>query len=317
MAGGAEIGDELAQGRWLFSGQRLARTTTGSPTAVPSSRILPSRGTAPASRWRRPGLGGRGDRHRARGSRRETDRPSCPRSPRLVPRWLHPAAAAVETSIPHIAHRRTSPSAGPHRQTTNRRHRRRSRRPHRRRTRPLDTQPLPARPLHARLPDGTDPADLLALGGPRALTEALTASQPLAEQLLAERMANLPPADAVLEATRIVAARPSHYWQQGSSAISAQLGVPTAQVRCSLLTLVQEWNTDPRRAAQQPLQAIGDVKRRIAAAIERPAGQPRTAPDRGLDQRLHQNPGSQRRTKSEGRRVPLSSRTGTPRARAR
>jgi DNA primase len=175
-------------------------------------------------------------------------------------------------------------------------------------------------PLHARLPAGTDPADLLALGGPRALTEALTASQPLAERLLAERMANLPPADAVLEATRIVAARPSHHWEQGSSAISAQLGVPIAQVRCSLFTLVKEWNTDPRRAAQQPLQAIGDVKRRIAAAIEGPAGQPRTAPARGLDQRLHQNPqpaGSTRKTKPERRLVPPSSRTGTPRTRAR
>jgi 2-polyprenyl-6-methoxyphenol hydroxylase-like FAD-dependent oxidoreductase len=29
VARGAEIGDELAQARWLFSGQRLARTTTG------------------------------------------------------------------------------------------------------------------------------------------------------------------------------------------------------------------------------------------------------------------------------------------------
>jgi hypothetical protein len=29
VAGGAEIGDELAQARRLFSGQRLARTTTG------------------------------------------------------------------------------------------------------------------------------------------------------------------------------------------------------------------------------------------------------------------------------------------------
>jgi DNA primase catalytic core len=175
-------------------------------------------------------------------------------------------------------------------------------------------------PLHARLPAGTDPADLLALGGPRALTDALTASQPLAERLLAERIANLPPADAVLEATRIVAARPSRYWEQGSSAISAQLAVPIAQVRCSLFTLVKEWNTDPRRAAQQPLQAIGDVKRRIAAAIESAAGQPRIAPARGLERRLHQNPppaGRMRRTKPEGRRVPPSSRTGTPGTRAR
>jgi hypothetical protein len=29
VAGGAETGDELVQARWLFSGQRLARTTTG------------------------------------------------------------------------------------------------------------------------------------------------------------------------------------------------------------------------------------------------------------------------------------------------
>ena len=29
VAGGALIGDELAQARWLFSGQRLARTATG------------------------------------------------------------------------------------------------------------------------------------------------------------------------------------------------------------------------------------------------------------------------------------------------
>jgi hypothetical protein len=105
-------------------------------------------------------------------------------------------------------------------------------------------------------------------GAPAALTEALTASQPLAGRLLAERMANLPPAMLCSKATRIVAARPSDYWEQGSSAISARLGVPIAQVRRSLITLVKEWNTDPRRAAQQPLQAIGDVKRRIAAAMK-------------------------------------------------
>jgi hypothetical protein len=54
-------------------------------------------------------------------------------------------------------------------------------------------------------------------------------------------MANLPPAMLCSKATRIVAARPSDYWEQGSSAISARLGVPIAQVRCSLITLVKEW----------------------------------------------------------------------------
>jgi DNA primase catalytic core len=173
-------------------------------------------------------------------------------------------------------------------------------------------------PLYAQLPDGTDPAELLTIAGPTALTEALTAAQPLAERLLDERLANLALADAVLEATRVVAARPSRHWDQGSSSISARLGVPTAQVRHSLLTFVKQWDTDPRQAAQQPLQAIGEVKRRLSAAVEGPAGQPRTAPTRSLDQRQDPYPqatGSTRSIKPEARRVPPSSRK--PRTRAR
>jgi DNA primase catalytic core len=176
-------------------------------------------------------------------------------------------------------------------------------------------------PLYARLPDGTDPADLLALAGPAALTEALAAAQPLAERLLGERLANLPPAQAALEAARVVAARPSRHWDPDSSTVSALLRVPIVQVRHSLLTLVKEWNTDPRQAAQQPLQAIGEVKRRIAAAIEGSAGQPRMAPARGLNQRLQPTPqstGASRRTKpSEPRRTPRPGRGGTPQSRGR
>jgi DNA primase catalytic core len=132
-------------------------------------------------------------------------------------------------------------------------------------------------PLHALLPDGTDPADLLALKGPTALTRALGAAQPLAERLLDERLNNLPPAEALLEAARVVAARPSRHWDQDSSVISLRLGVPMAQVRHTLLTLVKQWNTDPRRAAQQPLQTIGEIKHRIStAAGASPAEQRRT-----------------------------------------
>jgi DNA primase len=176
-------------------------------------------------------------------------------------------------------------------------------------------------PLHVQLPDGTDPAELLASRGPTALTEALAGAQPLAERLLDERLKNLAPADAVLEASRVVAARASRHWNQDSSTISARLGVPTAQVRYSLLTLDNQWNTDPRQAAQQPLQTIGDVKRRISSAVEGPAKQPKAAPSRGLDQVLHPNPqatGATRRTKpSESRRIPRPSRGGTPQIRGR
>jgi DNA primase len=131
-------------------------------------------------------------------------------------------------------------------------------------------------PRYAQLPESTDPADLLALKGPTALTKALAAAQPLAERLLDEWLTNLPPAQALLEAARVIAARPTHHWEQGSSAISTRLGVPMAQVHHTLLTLVKDWNTDPRRAAQQPLQTIGKVKHPISTAGESPAQQGRT-----------------------------------------
>jgi DNA primase len=175
-------------------------------------------------------------------------------------------------------------------------------------------------PSYARLPDGTDPAELLTIARPTALTDALAGAQPLGERLLDERMKNLAPVEAVLEATRVVAARPSRYWDLDSCAISARLGVPMAQVRHSLLTLLQEWNTDPRRAAQQPLQAIGEVKRRISAAVEDAGKQPRMTPTRSrpAPPPNPQSTGARRRIKpSEPRRIPRPGRGGTPQIRGR
>jgi DNA primase len=174
-------------------------------------------------------------------------------------------------------------------------------------------------PLYARLPDGTDPADLLALKGPTALTDALTAAQPLAEQLINERLANLPPTDALLEAARVVAARPSRHWNQDSTTISSRLGVPRVQVRQALRTLVNDWNTDPRQAARQPLQALGEVKRRIPRTIELATQHRRTALPPQLDQRRQPNPqeaGNTYRTPAAKRRPPPS-RAGMPRTRTR
>jgi DNA primase catalytic core len=174
-------------------------------------------------------------------------------------------------------------------------------------------------PLYARLPDGTDPADLLALRGPTALTEALAGAQPLAEQLIHERLKSLPPKHAVLEAARVVAARPSRHWDQGSTAISSRLGVPTVQVRHALRTFVNEWNTDPRKAAQLPLHALGEVKRRISRAIELTTQHRRTTLPPHLDQRRkpnRQEAGNTHRT-PEAKRIPPPSGAGTPRTRTR
>jgi len=137
-------------------------------------------------------------------------------------------------------------------------------------------------PVYAQLPQGSDPADLLARAGPAALVQALDDAQPLAQRLLDERLAtNLAPAQALLEAVRIVAARPSCDWYAGSSEISSRLGVPTIQVRQTLLTFVKDWNTDPRKAAQQPLHAVSEVKARLYGAAQRPSAPLSAGPRRG------------------------------------
>jgi DNA primase catalytic core len=174
-------------------------------------------------------------------------------------------------------------------------------------------------PLYARLPDGIDPADLLALRGLTALTEVLAGAQPLAEQLVDERLKNLRPSQALLEAARVVAAQPSHHWDQGSTAISSRLGIPTVQVRQALRTFVNEWNTDPREAAQQPLQALREVKRGISTAIELATQHRRTPLPAHLDQRRKPNrpEGGNTYGTPEAKRPPPPSRAGTHRTRTR
>ena len=127
-------------------------------------------------------------------------------------------------------------------------------------------------PGYARLPEGSDPADLLARHGPAALTAALDRARPLGEQLLDERLSNLPPEQAQLEAAQVVAARPAACWDEGSWTISSRLDAPHQVVRQTLLAQVKDWNTNPRRAAGTLLQGVKDVKRRLHRAGPGPTG---------------------------------------------
>jgi DNA primase catalytic core len=139
---------------------------------------------------------------------------------------------------------------------------------------------------YAKLPEGFDPADLLALNGPAGLTAVLDQAGPLGEQLINERLTNLPPDQARLEATRILAARPTACWDEGSSIISSRLNLPLPSIRQTLLAHVKEWNTDPRRATAKPLQAVTDLKRRITGAAQVPPEQRWAVLAGRLDQRL-------------------------------
>ncbi|HLM22081.1 MAG TPA: toprim domain-containing protein, partial [Propionibacteriaceae bacterium] len=140
-------------------------------------------------------------------------------------------------------------------------------------------------PRYALVPEGTDPADLLALNGPAALTNVLDQARPLGERLVEERLTSLPPEQAQLEVTR-VAARPPECWGQGSATISSRLNLPLPAVRQTLLAHVKEWNSDPRRAAIKPLLGGNEVKTRLTGAAQIRPEQRWAALAGQLDQRL-------------------------------
>jgi hypothetical protein len=141
-------------------------------------------------------------------------------------------------------------------------------------------------PRYAQLPEGSDPADLLARHGPAALVATLDRALPLGERLLNERLTTLPPDQAQREATRVVAARPPASWDEGSSTISSRLNAPLHAVRQTLLAQVKDWNTDSRRAAGTPLRGVNDVKRRRSGAAQVSPEQRWAALADQLDQRL-------------------------------
>jgi DNA primase catalytic core len=121
-------------------------------------------------------------------------------------------------------------------------------------------------PTHARLPNGTDPADLLAHHGAVTLEQAITNAQPLSDHLITQRLHHLPPDQARLAAARVVAASPTIRWNTSTHTISTQLQMSLGQVRRDLLVLAQQWNTDPVQATQTPLRTIHQAQHRRAAS---------------------------------------------------
>jgi DNA primase catalytic core len=120
-------------------------------------------------------------------------------------------------------------------------------------------------PTVAQLPNGNDPADLLARGEPEQLVRALNHSAPLAHLLIDERLADLAPDQAALQAAEVLAAQPPDNWAPGCNRIAQQTGLPPSLIRVALVGMVRGWNTDPRRAAEQQLAAVSDTKRRLIA----------------------------------------------------
>jgi DNA primase catalytic core len=141
-------------------------------------------------------------------------------------------------------------------------------------------------PRHAQLPHREDPADLLARRGPAALRGALDAAGPLANTLIAERLDNLPAAEALDAAAAVLAAQPPAQWDHGIDAVAQRLVVPPELARYRLRQAAEAFNRDPRKTAAVRLHATSDVRTRLAAAGDQPPAQ-RWAPlAQQLDPRL-------------------------------
>lgn len=118
-------------------------------------------------------------------------------------------------------------------------------------------------PCYAALPEGTDPADLLATGRADALNSSLVNASPLARRLIDERTRNLPAGEAALDALRIIAARPSQQWESGLQDLADRLAIPDSLLRPTLTDLVGAWNDEPRSRAQVAIGGINQVKTRL------------------------------------------------------
>jgi DNA primase catalytic core len=119
-------------------------------------------------------------------------------------------------------------------------------------------------PKSARLPEGTDPADLAREHASR-LTDAIRSADLLANQLIDERLHHLAPDHAALEAASVLAAQPPEHWTAGAEHIAAKTGVPSSLIRTALVGMVHAWNQDPRKAADHQLGRVNEIKKHPAS----------------------------------------------------
>ncbi len=122
------------------------------------------------------------------------------------------------------------------------------------------------RPRHASLPEGTDPAELVASGHATQLLDELVSAKPLADNLIAERLANLPPAEAVLASAPVIAAQPVESWEPSIHSVANQLSIDADLVRTTVLPFIYAWNQDPAPIADQQLRLTGNIRDRLTTA---------------------------------------------------
>jgi len=122
-------------------------------------------------------------------------------------------------------------------------------------------------PRHATLPPGQDPADLLRTAGPAALRDRLQQARPLADTLIDERLADLPPTPALHEALTVVAAGHPQHWSDRTGDIARRLHAPTDVALTQLLPQITAWDRDRNTASARLIHAGAEARNRITAHV--------------------------------------------------
>ncbi|MBU4188881.1 MAG: relaxase domain-containing protein [Actinobacteria bacterium] len=115
-------------------------------------------------------------------------------------------------------------------------------------------------PKTSHLPDGLDPAAMVADGDAAELQRLLATPESLAEALISAQLGPSP--DDILSAIRVLASTHPSEWRQGSELISAECHIPTSLVNASLAALVSSWNRGPREFARSADQDTATSTRR-------------------------------------------------------
>lgn len=142
--------------------------------------------------------------------------------------------------------------------------------------------PYTIEPLHACLPAGSDPADLVSEGASDQLVAAIEAARPLADALVGSLLNDGSSPMDTLDALLVVGSRPPARWSANVEQIAANSGIPVALLRSALIPVVQAWNLDPRRAAREAVGRTIDrrvrIRTRTANELGSAAAEPSTQP---------------------------------------
>lgn len=136
-------------------------------------------------------------------------------------------------------------------------------------------------PLHAKLPEGTDPAGLVADGRQTELSVAIRASIPLAKVMLDKALAEPGRTDAIEDAVRVIGAGNPTRWSAAIKELGEATGRPTSALRTALAVHLglaagasSPDSKDAQRLSQPPFLRTPDPTATTGVSPAAPSSQP-------------------------------------------